>query len=165
MTGLPTPTPSPTPSPSVAATAAGDVSAETPEPLPTTGTVEAQVEATVRRYFSEINRAARTGDTSVLHKIVDKGCPCWEMVRSLDEYGSAGERSDIRYVVDGVQFQEHRGDLARVTVHARHNAYSIKTPSGVLTGSGPAETLRAEYVAAQGPANWLLTSAFNLDHE
>jgi hypothetical protein len=62
---------------------------DTPTPTsssasPTPSTPEQEIEAAVRAYYAELQRAAQTNDTSVLKTMSTKGCPCYRPVRVID---------------------------------------------------------------------------------
>src|SRR3954470_20944028 len=76
------------PEPGTLKTPTATPTSTTASPTPTTP--QAQIEAAVRAYYAELTKAAQTLDTTEIAKRSTKGCPCYGVVRGIDEIRRKG---------------------------------------------------------------------------
>ena len=142
---------------------------DTPTPTnssasPTPSTPEQEVEAAVRAYYAELQRAAQTNDTSVLKTMSTKGCPCYRPVRVIDRNGKRGLTTpEAVFTVTSVRVHDLEGRSAVAEVKTIDGAYEVLDSQGAVIGEVPAREHFLDLTLVQKEKDrWIVVNEFDL---
>jgi len=100
-------------------------------PSPSPETVEQEVEAAVRAYYAELQRAAQSSDTSRLREMVTPTCPCHRAVTVINKNRRQGETApDSTIDLHSVQVRQVEGPTASAEVRFTASAYDVVNAAG-----------------------------------
>jgi hypothetical protein len=141
----------------------------TPRPVTATRTaddLQRSAEQFIRAYYTELARANRTADPSVLERnYYGSGCrPCEFDVRTLNELGNKGQHIEgYDVTLLNVEAGELMGNTIAVTVVLRAKAGRIVDESGAtierLSPKGP---LKTDLIVARTREGWRITEVVPL---
>jgi hypothetical protein len=146
----------------------GTVPRTTPTPLtstpsPTPTSVEAQLEATMRAYFSAANEMFKTGQVAKVREFSGADCPCRKTPNSVEDVVSEGGRYEgTTYNVTAVNVHDVAGATAGVEVKANVTPYKVIAASGKIIEDSPGGQLHTDYSLVQQGTKWLIVNAVNL---
>jgi hypothetical protein len=146
----------------------GTVGTPTPTPVsssasPTPSTPEAQIEAAVRAYYAELTKAAQTLDTTELAKRSTKGCPCYGVVRGIDEIRRKGKSTpDAAWTVRSIHVHDVDANSGIAKVEYEISAYDVLDSDGSVERSFPRQIERVDLSFARGSSGWIIGNLFDL---
>jgi len=130
---------------------------------PTPSTPEAQIEAAVRDYYAELTKAAQTLDTTELAKRSTTGCPCYGVVRGIDEIRKKGKSTpDAAWTVRSIQVHDVDANSGIARVNYEISAYDVLAPDGNVERSFPRQVELVDLSLARGNRGWIIGNLFNL---
>lgn len=143
-------------------TTAPTSSTATPTPSPTTP--EQQVEAAVRTYYSELNRTVRTNDPSRLQTLVDRSCPCFNVIKIAQRNASKGQTTpDARFDLKAVRVHNVDKTTAGAEVRYDVTAYRVMNSQGETVTSVPAQSSHFDLLLTRSANGWIVTNMINLE--
>ena len=153
----------PTPAAKVPRTSSSPLTA-TPSSSPAKLTPEQEVEAAVRAYYAELTRAAQTNDTSKLRKLMHKNCPCYRVLRSIDETAREGSSTpDAEWVLREVKLHDVYPGVAGAEVRYTVKPYTALNSAGEVTDSFPQEDAHLDLSLVRANGAWIISNVFDLE--
>jgi hypothetical protein len=135
----------------------------TSSPSPSPTSTEDQVEAAVRAYYAELERAIQTNDTSRLKELAQPSCPCYGSVRSINKAAREKRQTPgIKITVVKVAVHDVFGATAGADVAYDVNAYDVLNRNGVVESRVPARKDRLDLSFVKSEDKWILANLFNL---
>jgi hypothetical protein len=148
---------------------AGRLPSDSPSPTstsasPTPETPEEQVEATMRAYFAETNKAFQTGDVRKLKAMSTAGCPCRRAAESIEKTIKSGGRFEgLRYDVTSIEVHDVDGGSALAEVRADLPPYKVFDGDGDVTEDSPGGTLHTDFSLSRSESGrWIIGNSLNL---
>ena len=142
---------------------------DTPTPTsssasPTPATPEQEIEAAVRAYYAELQRAARTNDTSELRGLTTRQCPCFRPVQVIEGNRKKGRTTpDATFGVTRVRVHNLEGRSAIVEVATSDAAYDVMDSSGTVIGRVSARNHLLDLtVVRDDDGRWIIVNEFDL---
>ena len=134
----------------------------TPSPTPTTA--EQQVEAAVRTYYAELNRAVQTNDASKLKTLIDKNCPCYNAVKVIERNASENERTpDALFTLQSVRVHDVVGSTAAAQVKYAVSAYDVLDADDDVVTHIKAQRSHFDLSFVRSGSDWILANLFDLE--
>jgi hypothetical protein len=138
-------------------------SSATPTPTPSVTPVDQQIEAAVRAYYAELVRATKTNDTTGLTLLVNKACPCYKSVRTIQDNRRRGRSGPAAHItVDKVDPHDLIGITAGAVVAFRAAAYNLVDRQGNVVTHIRARSYRVDLSFVSTDGAWILHNVFNL---
>jgi hypothetical protein len=136
----------------------------TPAPsTPTATSPTEQVEAAVRAYYAELTRAAQTNDTSVLKTLTTKGCPCYGVVRGIDQVARQGKSTPrAQWTVKAVRVHDLDGGSAGAAVTYQIAPYALLNHDGSVADRFPRQTGHVDLSLSKAGSRWIIGNSFDL---
>jgi len=132
-------------------------------PSPTPQTIEEEVEAFVRDYLAELERAAQTNDTARLKSMLTRSCPCFRAVRVINKYKQRGESApDARISVRSVRVHDVLGRSAQVETRYNISRYNVLDRQGRVITAIPRRPYHVDLSVIASPDGWLISNVVNL---
>jgi len=126
-------------------------------------TIEEEVEAAVRAYFEELNRASETNDTTRLKTLSSRNCPCYRTVRVINQIADDGERlQGLRWELRSLRVHDVLGRTAQVEVKFDTTRHRVVTASGKTVQRVPASSNRQDWSVIEGEDGWIITNIIDL---
>ncbi|MEP6760268.1 MAG: DUF6318 family protein [Sporichthyaceae bacterium] len=131
-------------------------------PSPTS--TEAQVEAAVRAYYAELNRALQTNNVSKLKQLVDKNCPCYNAVKVIERNATENERTpNASFKLQSVRVHDIAGKTAAAEVEYTVTAYDVLDANDHVVTHIKKQRSHFDLSLILGDSGWILANLFDLE--
>jgi len=132
---------------------------------PTPATPKEQVEAAVRTYYAELQRAAQSSDTSTLRTMMTRTCPCYRAVKVLNQNKRQGETApDSKIELQSVRVRQLEGPTASAEVRLTASAYDVIDRGGEVVERVAAQEAHWDLSVIRTPQGaWVIANLFDLE--
>jgi hypothetical protein len=136
----------------------------TSSPSPTPTSTEEQVEAAVRAYYAELNRALQTNDVAKLKTLVDKNCPCYNAVQVIERNAMERERTpDAAFSLRSVRVHDVAGKTAAAEVKYSVSAYDVLDANDRVVTHIKKQSSHFDLSLVHTDSGWVLANLFDLE--
>jgi len=135
-------------------------------PSPTPQTIEEEVEAFVRDYYAEFERAAQTNNTRRFMTLMTASCPCYRAVRVIERFRKKGQSTrNAAIQLEMVRVHDVVNRSAQVEVKFVFSRYQVVDRQGRVVTTIPRRSNHFDLSVIEGADGWLVSNVVNLEGE
>jgi hypothetical protein len=116
---------------------------------------QAEAAGALLDYVATVNQALRSGDTEELAAMTGPGCPCRDLVATIDaRFAGDGELVGAAFDVGAITVPQRQGSRARVRARVSVSEYTVRNRDGLRVGTRPAQDFVATYTVQRDGDTW-----------